>query len=116
MAQRLDCSVRTVRRRIADGTFPSTLIGGLRRVSSEDFERIVASETAFLQTDLSDDEPDDRESSEENSADECDPVKFNYFDTYSGIRHANNRSIYCVIVFPNVTVCHLSTQLQRSTS
>ncbi len=32
IADLLGCSVRTIRRRIADGSLPSVLIGGLRRV------------------------------------------------------------------------------------
>ena len=41
VADLLDCSERTVRRRIADGTIPSVLIGGLRRVPEQVLERLI---------------------------------------------------------------------------
>ena len=52
IAQRLGCSVRTVRRWIADGTLPSVRIGGLRRVSSANLERLIFPQNAFLQVDI----------------------------------------------------------------
>ncbi len=41
VANLLDCSERTVRRRIADGTIPSVLVGGLRRVHEHVLERVI---------------------------------------------------------------------------
>ena len=41
VAELLDCSQRTVRRRIAEGTMASVRIGGLRRVSEHELERLI---------------------------------------------------------------------------
>ena len=41
VADLLACSERTVRRRIADGTIPSVLIGGLRRVPEQVLEKLI---------------------------------------------------------------------------
>jgi excisionase family DNA binding protein len=41
VADRLGCSVRTVRRRIADGTLPSVKVGALRLVPEEALDRII---------------------------------------------------------------------------
>lgn len=65
IAQRLGCSVRTVRRWIAEGTLPSVRIGGLRRVSVADLDRFLSVEIAFLQADIPGDWRKDREPMEE---------------------------------------------------
>ena len=43
IAEKLGVSVRTVRRWIADGTLPSTRIGGARLVATADLERLLGS-------------------------------------------------------------------------
>ena len=46
VADLLGCSERTVRRRIADGTMASVRIGGLRRVSEHELERLIHGDRA----------------------------------------------------------------------
>ena len=41
VAERLSCSERTVRRRIADGTLPSTKIEGLRLIPEEALDQLI---------------------------------------------------------------------------
>jgi len=50
VADRLGLSVRTVRRWIADGTLPSTKIGGTRLIAEEDLERALDSDGPDLAT------------------------------------------------------------------
>jgi len=41
VARRLDCSVRTVRRWIADGLLPAATVGGLCRIAESDVEAMI---------------------------------------------------------------------------
>ena len=41
VARRLDCSVRTVRRWIADGVLPAVTVGGLCRIAESDVEAMI---------------------------------------------------------------------------
>lgn len=43
VARRFDCSIRTVRRWIADGLLPSVTVGGLCRISESDIDAMVQS-------------------------------------------------------------------------
>jgi excisionase family DNA binding protein len=43
IAELLGESIRTVRRRIKDGTFPSTKVGGARLIAKDDLLRVLKS-------------------------------------------------------------------------
>ena len=82
-------SIRTVRRWIADGTLPSTKLGGAR---------LVARRTSNASFPLSRpaEEPDDDDGKMRLR------IKIN--DGSSGKHRPNKRSMYGMIVFPNVTI------------
>lgn len=44
VAERLGCSIRTVRRWIADGSLDSVKVGGLRRVTAASLDRFIGVE------------------------------------------------------------------------
>ena len=50
VADLLGVSVRTVRRWIADGTLPSTKVGGTRLIAGEDLERALGSDRPDIAT------------------------------------------------------------------
>ena len=41
VARRFDCSIRTVRRWIADGVLPAVTVGGLCRIAESDVEAMI---------------------------------------------------------------------------
>jgi excisionase family DNA binding protein len=50
IAELIGESVRTVRRRIADATFPSIKVGGARLVAKDDLLRVLQSEDPVLRS------------------------------------------------------------------
>ena len=99
IARLLGMTERTVRRWIASGELPSVKIGGARLVSREDLEALLG------QSGASDDEDEDGDEDDDED-EESERMQYQVFIFVSGKLCQNNRSIYFVIVFPNVTVCH----------